>query len=174
MRVVLFFKTDENAAVLSGFKVRTMRAALGLALSILAGLQLAAAQSRDLTEKEQIQTVNFCDLTKYPDRYDGKTVQVSATYVSDLEGAIFFDDTCKKSESQPDVIAKPKFIGSSDEVKRSLNQLKKVFDKRFVAPHLARVTMIAVFRVRDASIISSDPRYTLEVKRFIDVEKAKP
>jgi hypothetical protein len=149
-----------------------MRITLAFLFLVLAGSPLARAQDRDSTAQET-ETVNFCDLTKYPDRYDGKTVRVSATYVSDLESAIFFDDSCKKSESQPDVIAKAKLIGSDDEVKRSLNQLKKVFDKRFVAPHLARVTMIAVFRVRDASILSSDPRYTLEVKRFLDVQKVK-
>jgi hypothetical protein len=100
-----------------------------------------------------------------------------ATYVSDLESAIFFDDNCKKSESQPDVIAKAKFIGSDDEVRKSMNQLKKAFDKRFVAPHEARVTMIAVFRdnypPRNASICLTCPRYTLEVKRFLDVQKLR-
>jgi hypothetical protein len=42
-----------------------------------------------------------------------------------------------------------------------------------VAPHVATVTMIAVFRLRDASILSSAPRYTLQVKRFLDVQKIK-
>jgi hypothetical protein len=149
-----------------------MRITIAFLFLVLAGSPLARAQDRDSTTHET-ETVDFCDLTKYPDRYDGKTVQVSATYASDTERAIFFDDSCKKSESQPDVIAKPKFIGSDAEVKRSLNQLKKVFNKRFVAPNLARVTMIAVFRVRDASMLSSDPRYTLEVKRFLDVQKVK-
>jgi hypothetical protein len=149
-----------------------MRITLAVLFLVLAGSSLAWAEDSDSTAQET-ETVNFCDLTKYPDRYVGKTIQVSATYASDLESAIFFDDSCKKSESRPDVIAKAEFIGNDEEIKRSLNQLKKVFDKRFVAPHLARVTMIAVFRLRDASILSSAPRYTLEVKRFLDVQKVK-
>ena len=72
-----------------------------------------------------------------------------------------------------------RFSGSDDEVKKSLNQLEKAFDKRFVAPHEAKVAMIAVFRDSyphppgNASIPLTCPRYTLEVKRFLYIQKMK-
>jgi len=152
-----------------------VRGVLVLALLILAEPLLAGAQGGQSIENQPIQMVNFCDLTKHPNQYDGKTVEVTATYASDLESAIFFDDNCKKSESQPDVIARATFLGNRDEVKRSMRQLRKVFNKRFVAPHVATVTMIAIFRDSyPPPEICSCPRYTLEVRRFIAAQKIKP
>jgi hypothetical protein len=151
-----------------------MKNVIGMVFLILTGAQLAVAQNGSSAQRREVRVANFCDMTKRPDRYDGKTVQVRATYASNSEKAIFFDDGCKRSESQPDVLASAKFIGSREEVERSLNQIEKALNNKFGATHVASVTMVAVFRdnysTKNSSVCLNCPRYVLEVKRVLAAE----
>jgi hypothetical protein len=150
-----------------------MRKVLAVLLLTLAGIQPARAQSTAATTPQTVEPVSFCDLMRHPDQYEGKTVKVTATYVADLEGASFFDEGCKKSESLPKVMANAKFTRNSD----GTNKLTEFLRKKKLVPALASATIVAVFideyagnRITGCSHCS---RYTLEVTEVLAVEKNK-
>jgi hypothetical protein len=154
-----------------------VRRTLAFLLLVLAGSTLAGAQSKVVTTQE-IETVDFCNLIRHPDQYDGKTVKVRAMYDGSLEGASFSDDNCKKSgaESEAEVTANARFTGGSTETAQAFKKLSKFLDKH--RTDQAKVTMIAVFRdeffpnrITGGAFFS---RYTLQVKQLLAVEPVKP
>lgn len=156
-------------------EVATLKRVIGVALLLLANQRVGIAQSRNSAEKSQVQVVDFCEMMNHPDSYHDKTVRVSAMYAANSEGAVFFDDNCKKSESQPNVVASAKFTGSREEIKRSLKEIQKASNKKSGVPQVVRVTMIAVFRDNYAPTRSpvclTCLRYALEVNHLLNVER---
>ncbi len=155
-----------------------MRRTLAFLLLVLAGSPLGRAQTKPATAVQGYQAVDFCDLVRHADQYNGKTVKVTATYAGGLEGASFSDDACKKSEteSEAQVTANAKFTGSSSETAEAFKKLSKFLDKN--KTHQAEVTMIAVFtdefssnRIKGGADFS---RYTLQVKRLLAIEPVQP
>jgi hypothetical protein len=116
--------------------------------------------------------VNFCDLMRHPDQYEGKTVKVAATYVADLEQAMFCDGGCKKSESLPEVMANAKFAQNAG----GYEKLSNILRKNKLVPRLARVSIVAVFIDEYAGnhVTAGRSRYTLEVTEVLTAEKDKP
>ena len=69
-------------------------------LVLTCSLQSTSSVSAELT---------LCELMRHSDQYDGKVVTVGTTLGSSMEGSIFFNDTCKSSISEPDVISNVTF-----------------------------------------------------------------
>lgn len=151
-----------------------MRTALAFLVLVLSGSQLTAAQNEVGAKEQPVETVDFCDLFRYPARYDGKTVKVTATYVADLERAIFLDDRCKKSESLPEVTANAKFTPSTS----GYEKLSSILRKNKLVPRLARVSIVAVFvdeySDNHITVIAGRSRYTLEVTQVLAAERMTP
>src|ERR1700735_3573861 len=126
---------------MSSIEGRAMHKAIAFLVLLLFGSPLAGAQNGTDLKEQTIETVDFCDLFRYPAHYDGKIVKVTATYVSDLEGAIFLDEDCKKSESMPEVAANVKFMEKTG----GYDNLSKILRKEKLVPKLARVRIVAVF-----------------------------
>lgn len=147
---------------------------LAVLLLVLAGSQSARAQGGAAATTREIQAVNFCDLMQHPAQYDGKTVKVTATYAHGLELAILFDDACKQSKAEPDVIASAKFTRSSGS-SQALKKLNKFLAKYKVRE--AQMTIIAAFTdnysPKQEPAPLTGPRYTLEVKQLLAVERVK-
>jgi len=101
-------------------------------------------------------------------------VKVTATYVADLEGAIFFDDGCKRSDSLREVTANAKFAPSTSGYKKLSNVLRK----NKLVPRLARVSIVAVFVDEYAgnrtTVIAGRSPYSLEVTKVLTAERVKP
>jgi hypothetical protein len=57
---------------------------------LLSGSPLTGAQNESAAREQSVETVDFCNLFRYPARYDGKTGKVTATYSVDLERVVFF------------------------------------------------------------------------------------
>jgi hypothetical protein len=151
--------------------VRTVRRTLAAALLILIAIHWTKAQSKAADTALGIETVDFCDLMRHPDHYDGKTVKVTATYADGLETAIFFDDACKESEAEPYVIAAATFPEKNSGSSQAFKKLTKFLHKYKVAE--ARMTIIAAFTdeysPKQELARLSGPRYTLEVKQCLTV-----
>jgi hypothetical protein len=150
-----------------------MRRTVALLLLVLAGSRLARTQDQVATTDQGVEAVGFCDLFHRPDRYNDNTVKVSATYVVGLHEATFFDDACRESPSGPHLVAKAKFAGDSNGTVQAFKTLTD-FLKKYKTSQ-ARVTIIAVFRDDYSSgvVHAGSPRYTLDVKRLLAVEKVK-
>jgi hypothetical protein len=151
---------------------RAMQRAIAFLVLLLSGSPLAVAHNGADTKQQSFETVDFCDLFRYPANYDGKVVKVTATYVSDLEGAVFLDEGCKKSESLPEVVANVKFMDKTG----GYDKLSKILRKERLVPKLARVWIVAVFvdelaANRITILAGPRSRYTLEVMQVLEAEK---
>lgn len=124
------------------------------------------------TGGQKVETVAFCDLFRDVGSYQGKTVMVTSTFGSSLEGAIFFDDACKGSASEPAVM-NAKFSGNDRQTVQAFKRLSAFLKKHKTSQ--ARVSIIAVFRDEYASgvVVAGPPRYTLDVKQLLTVEKVQ-
>jgi hypothetical protein len=145
---------------------RPMRGALAFLLLVLAGSPLVRAQNGDATTQET-ETVNFCDLIRHPDLYNGKKVTVTAKYVVGFHEAIFYDDACKKSgtESEAEVTANARFAGDSVGTVKAYKKLSKFLNK--YKTKQAKVTMVAVFSDDwYPDRITSGARFTLQVQQL--------
>jgi hypothetical protein len=153
-----------------------MKKAIACLLLIIAVSPLAKAQDQAATGIQDYQTVEFCNLVRHPDQYDGKRVKVTATYVGHFHGASFYDDACKKSQSDPEVMANAKFKGDDVESMQAFNKLSKFLDKYRI--DTARITMIAVFTdIKSTNMIIvcvGCYRFTLQVKQILAMERIKP
>lgn len=152
-----------------------MRRGTAFVLLVLAGSLPAKAQNQASTSQQESQAVDFCNLVRHPERYDGKKVKVTATYFSDLEGAIFFDDACPKSQPYEDMTANVKFA-KGEEGAAAFKKLKRFLIKHRV--HVARVTTVATFsypflsgKIDQCAGCSS---YTLEVSQILALERISP
>jgi hypothetical protein len=147
-----------------------MLAALPL---ILFGIQLATAQAA-APQPQALETVNFCDVIRHPDQYNGKTVKVVATYASGLEGAILFDDACGTSSKHGgETTANAKFTGNDRETVQAFKTLAKFLKKNRIG--IAQVTMIAVFTELPSVVIAGPgSHYSLNVRQLLDVQKLNP
>jgi len=70
---------------------------------ILFALLIALFPSTPITNgqgKEQAQPVGFCELTKHPDRYLNKLVQIDASYVSWWESSYLYHIECENDEQK--------------------------------------------------------------------------
>jgi len=141
---------------------------------ILSGGRLAGAQDGTEVKEQSVETVDFCDLFRYPSRYDGRMVKVTATYVSDFESARFFDESCKKSESLPEVVANVKFTDKTGDY----DKLSKILRKEKLVPRTARVSIMAVFDDEwsgDGAVpLAGRSRYTLKVMQVLAAERIFP
>jgi hypothetical protein len=50
--------------------------------------------------KPETSTINFCDLLRNPDCYDGKEVKIHAKYLSTFEVSAFVDSSCTDMDSR--------------------------------------------------------------------------
>lgn len=116
------------------------RTLAGLAL-LISVRWLTAAQNGATTKEESVQSVDFCDLFRDPARYNGKTVKVTATYVSDLEGARFLDESCKQFESLPEVTTNARFLTHVS----GTEKLDELIRKTKLVPKVTRVSIVAFF-----------------------------
>lgn len=148
-----------------------MRRTLTCLALLLFGSRLAAAQHGTVTKEEVVQPVEFCDLFRDTARYNGKTVKVTATYVSDLEGARFLDESCKQSQSLPEVTTNARFSTNVS----GLEKLNSLLREIRLVPKVVRVSIEAEFideyREDRETCLAGCSRYTLEVERVLTAEK---
>jgi len=149
-----------------------MPRAIAFLVLVLSCSQFTGAQTGSAIKEQSVQTVDFCDLFRYPARYEGKTVKVTATYSVDMENAAFYDEGCRKSDAVSAFFANAKFSSNSGDKK-----LWKILRRQKLAPRLARVSMLAVFVDEWAgghsTICPGCSRYTLEVTQILTAEKIK-
>jgi hypothetical protein len=150
-----------------------MRRTAALLLLILAGSRSPRTQNQAATIDQGVETVDFCDLYHHVSRYNGREVKVTATYAVGFHEATLYDERCKESPSGDHLEANAKFTEDSTETKQAFNTLSK-FLKKYKASE-ARVTIVAVFHDDYSSGVAraGSPRYTLEVKRLLAVEKGQ-
>ena len=151
-----------------------MRRRAAFVLLVLVGSLPAKAQNQASTSQQESQAVEFCNLVRHPEQYDGKAVKVTATYFTDLEGSIFFDDACPKSQPYEEVTANAKFAKGKDGT-AAYEKLRRFLVKYRV--HVAKVTTVATFsypslsgRLEECAGCS----YTLEVIQILALERIGP
>jgi hypothetical protein len=150
-------RQQENA---KGFAIR-----LTLSVLLLVGVIPWRAQRNPGTPGREPDKTGLCDLIRNPDRYDGRVVTVSTTLGSGPEGSIFFDDSCKSSVSQPDVIAN---VAYSKEYNFETKLDKKLRTLLKKSGH-AQVTVVGRFIDWKVRGLGSDSccRYQIEVQQLL-------
>lgn len=149
-----------------------MRRGTGFLVLALVGGSLARAQTPVRVTAQEMQTVDFCNLVRHSEQYDGKTVKVTATYIPSFHTALFVDDACKKSRPYEEVTANARFANGESGT-AAFKKLDRFLRKYRIGS--ARVTMIAIFRDPLLSGTfegcSGCSEYILEVEQILTMER---
>jgi len=133
--------------------------------------QPATPLKNTMFQAQGAEIVGYCELIKHPDRYNGKTVTVKATYGSGMEFSVFFDDECGKSTPNEDVIA----LATFSENARSNSLLYKKLRKVLKKSDEAQMTVVAKFTDGKSRVFGHQMccRFCLEVLEILAVEEKK-
>src|SRR5258705_12955141 len=71
---------------------------VALLLSVFLSGSAPGAQKASVSRSKEIATVEFCDLTKHPERYLNKLVRLKANYIVWWESSYLYSDSCRKGE----------------------------------------------------------------------------
>jgi hypothetical protein len=136
-------------------------------LFVSSGVQTQKPQNQASIVERGTGLVSFCDLFRNSERYNGATVQVSATYVQGFHEATVYDEECRETPSGHHFEAK--FTSDS---KTDLSALSKFLKKNKTKE--AQLTIIAIFHddLVSGVIRAGCCRYSLEVKQLVAVGKA--
>jgi hypothetical protein len=61
-------------------------------------INAAARYNRTASQKEDILTIDLCDISAYPHKYKGRTVRTHATYTASFEGSTLYKADCPDGE----------------------------------------------------------------------------
>jgi hypothetical protein len=149
-----------------------MHKLLWLWLLFLIGGHPEFAQSGFAPRRQEVEKPTLCDLVRHPDQYGGKIVTVSTMLSSSKEGSILYDDACKASPSETDVIADLVFSKGNYSFGSTLDKKLHALLKK---EGQARVSIVALFvdaRERTFGHLNCC-RYRLEVQQLLAVDRVR-
>lgn len=125
-----------------------------------------ASTTQHTSTKQRAEHVNFCDVLNKAGQYHGKTVEVSGTLATSIEGNSFFDDGCGEATAT--------FSSKETDTATASTKITQFLKKHKTSE--ARITVIAVFRDdHSLGIVEAGvPPYSFEVKKLLAISKVKP
>lgn len=115
--------------------------------------------------KRLVDSVQFCQIVEQAEMYNGRTIEVTGTYATAVDGNSFFDGDCDE--------ARATFPGDTAGTVQALEKIAKFLKKRKTSE--ARITVIAVLRDDHASgvvRVGVSP-YTFQVKKLLAISRVK-
>jgi hypothetical protein len=119
--------------------------------------------------RQDDRVIPFCELIRHPEQYHGKLIRTTAMLASGPEISAFYDDACKQSHPEEDVVAVPTFANGYRFDSGLDNKLRKIEKKHLIA----RVTVLAVFTDSGGRIFGHMAccRYKLEIQQLLAVDR---
>ena len=113
--------------------------------------------------------VEFCQLIRKSELYDGKTIILKATYGGGIEGSVVFDEACRKTTSEDNVITLAAF---SPTEYRHGTPVDKKFQRLLKKGFNVNLTVRAIFVDGKTRVFGhlNCCRYRIEIQELMDVE----
>jgi len=147
-----------------------MMTTIWLALVLASPIFQSVRADEQTAAKVSLKEIGICQLVGSPEIYNGKTIIIRATYGGSIEGSIVFDQACKKTSSEDNVIALATFssdYGRGTAIDKKFKMLlKKGFDVRLTAKATFFDGKTRVFGHLNCC------RYKIEIQELITVEPA--
>jgi hypothetical protein len=140
-----------------------------LAVFTILAIPSAFAQNGPEPNSISPEKANFCEIVRHPEKYDGKMITFTALYGTGMEGAVFFDETCKRPKPNDDVITLATFSRKNYNFKSPLDKkLLKLLKKT----DRVQVTVVGIFIDGKDRVFGhmNCCRYKIEVQQLLDVQ----
>ena len=141
-------------------------------LIALISITLAVVAQEKTASESQIPTVRFCDLVRYPNRYDKKIVRTTAIYEAYYHGTFLYDPNCKSADANINAeLERSSAFGTASIIEKELEKAMSRHQK--YGAGRARVVVIGRFNDWDGVGYGhlAGSRFQFDVMAF---ESAKP